>query len=103
MSDRKRKKRNQPVIQPPHLKEKVTDMLELPKEAVLNLPMISMIGNGEMNIENYKVIIEYNEERIRIHTMVGVLKLEGRKLLLKAMTTEEIVITGIILKIEILV
>lgn len=103
MVNKKRKKQKEEGLQPINFKKKVTDMLELPKEVVLNLPMISMIGNEEMHVENYKGILEYDSERIRIYTGNGILKLEGRGLLLKAMTTEEIVVKGVILKIEFLI
>lgn len=104
MANKKRKKqRKEERIQAINLKKKVTDMLELPKEIVLNLPLISMIGNEEMHIENYKGILEYDAERIRIYTGNGILKLEGRGLHLKTMTTEEIIIKGAILKVEFLI
>ncbi|KAE9636974.1 sporulation protein YqfC [Defluviitalea raffinosedens] len=103
MGRRKRKNKKEENIQPINLKKKVTDILELPKEVVLNLPMISMLGNEEMHIENYKGILEYDSERIKIYTSNGVLKLEGRGLSLKAMTTEEIVIKGTIFRIEFLI
>ncbi|NLK98866.1 MAG: sporulation protein YqfC [Epulopiscium sp.] len=103
MGRKKRKNKKEESIQPINLKKKVTDMLELPKEVVLNLPMISMVGNEEMHIENYKGILEYDSERIKIYTNNGVLKLEGRGLFLKAMTTEEIAIKGTILRIEFLI
>ncbi len=85
------------------LKARVVDLLELPKEIVLNLPLISMMGNEELHIENYKGMIEYSEEKIRIHTAIGIVKIEGRGLFLKAITTEHITIHGVIVKIEFLV
>lgn len=100
---RTKKQREDKNLQPISLKKKITDVLELPKEVVLNLPMISMVGNEEMHIENYKGILEYDSERIRIYTANGILKLEGRSLFLRTMTTEEITIKGTILKIEFLV
>ena len=75
-------------------------MLELPKEIVFNLPLITVIGNEEINIENYKGVIEYNPERIRINTSCGVIKIQGEKLLLKQITAENISVAGIILKFE---
>ncbi|MCL2593295.1 MAG: sporulation protein YqfC [Defluviitaleaceae bacterium] len=85
------------------IRNKLTDMLELPKEVVLGLPLISIIGSEEISIENYKGIIEYTSERIRINTSCGVLKIEGRNMVLKQITSENMLITGSILKFEYLI
>lgn len=82
------------------IKEKMAEMLVLPKEIVLDLPKISMIGNTQIFIENYKGIIEYDTERIRINTSKGLIKIFGEDLYINTITTEEIFITGDISNIE---
>ncbi|MDR1150021.1 MAG: sporulation protein YqfC [Clostridiales bacterium] len=82
------------------IKKKLSNILELPKEIVLNLPIIIITGNDEISVENYKGIIEYSTEKIRLNSTVGILKIEGKKLILKQMTSECICITGLILKLE---
>ena len=83
-----------------NLKKTITGMLELPKEIVYNLPLISITGNESMEIENYKGVIEYTEQKIRLNTSCGVLSIEGKKLNIKQITTENILIAGIIIKFE---
>ena len=51
----------------------MTEALELPKEILLHLPLISFIGQEEVTIENYKGILEYSEETVRIGTAAGAL------------------------------
>jgi sporulation protein YqfC len=82
------------------IKNKLSNMLELPKEIVLDLPVITITGNDEITIENYKGIVEYTVECVRLKTKIGVIKIEGKKISLKQMTSECICITGIILKLE---
>ena len=82
------------------IKKKLVNVLELPKEIIFNLPLINIIGNEEINIENYKGIIEYNPENIRINTACGVLKINGKKLSFKQITAENILINGMIIKLE---
>ena len=82
------------------VKREVTAASALPKEIVLNLPLITLYGNEELNLENYKGVVEYTSERIRISTSKGILKIEGRNLLLKQVTSENISVTGGILRIE---
>lgn len=76
------------------LRKNVTEALELPKEIMLNLPLISLIGREEVTIENYKGILEYGEETVRIGTAAGILRLNGRGLCLKQLSAECMVVTG---------
>ena len=72
----------------------MTEALELPKEIMLNLPLISFVGREEVTIENYKGILEYGEELVRIGTAAGVLRLTGKGLCLKQLSAECMVVTG---------
>ena len=75
----------------------MTEALELPKEILLHLPLISFIGQEEVTIENYKGILEYSEETVRIGTAAGVLGL-----CLKQLSAECMVVTGRVEKMEFL-
>ena len=83
-----------------NIKKKLVNTLELPKEIIFNLPLITIVGNEEINIENYKGVIEYSPEKIRINTECGVLKINGEKLSFKQITAENIIVTGVIQKLE---
>ena len=83
-----------------NIKKKLVNTLELPKEIIFNLPLVTVIGNEEINIENYKGVIEYSPEKIRINTECGVLKINGEKLSFKQITSENIIVTGVIQKLE---
>ncbi len=82
------------------IKNKIIKLFELPKEIVLNLPLISIIGNSEITIENYKGIVEYTQEKVRINTTSGIIKLHGRKLCIKQITGDCIKVTGLITAME---
>jgi sporulation protein YqfC len=82
------------------VKRNIASALALPKEIVLDLPMITILGNEELTIENYKGVIEYGDESVRVNTTRGVIRIEGRKLILKQITTEVISVSGGIKKIE---
>lgn len=43
---------------------------------------------------NYEGIIEYGDEVMRVNTGIGVLRIEGKELFLKQLTSECIVVTG---------
>jgi sporulation protein YqfC len=84
------------------LKSRVSSILELPKEVVLNLPLITMIGTQEVTIQNYKGITEYSEKCIRVNTNSGTFKVEGESMVLKLITEELITVVGKINKTEFL-
>ncbi len=83
-------------------RKNMTEALELPKEIVLQLPLISCVGQEEVTIENYKGILEYNEETVRFGTAVGVLRLTGQELCIKQLSVECMVIVGCVERIEFL-
>lgn len=86
----------------PGMRERITEMLELPKEIVLNVPKFTMVGNSDLIIENYKGVIEIDSSKIRINTGVGVCKINGSNLILKEITSEDILVSGHISSLEIL-
>lgn len=90
------------VKKKPKLKEKVTEILELPKEIVLNMPKLTMLGNGDLIVENYKGIVEYDEGIIRLNTTSGIIKVTGINILIKEITLESIMIFGDIKSLEFL-
>jgi len=61
---------------------------------MLNLPVINILGSEEIGIENYRNIIEYTSEQVRILTSCGVLKINGNGMVLKSITAENIIIAG---------
>ena len=69
-------------------------ILEIPKEISSTEPKITIMGFGEMLIENYKGILEYQEFFIRISTYTGIINVNGFNLNLTEMTSDDIMITG---------
>lgn len=76
------------------IKETLSNALELPKELILDVAKVTMVGNNSVTVENHKGILEYNEDQIRINTCGGVLIIIGSKLDIKSVLQEEITITG---------
>lgn len=97
-----KRKQKQNEKQTKDIKNKLAELLDIPKEVVLNIPKFTIIGNNDMIIENYKGIIEYDTSKIRINTGVGVVKVCGAKLVLKEITSEDLLIKGQISGVEFL-
>lgn len=97
------KKKNEDNSQKKGLREKFTEVLELPKELILDLPKLTIVGNKDMMIENYKGVIEYGSARIRVNTGLGVLRITGEGLAIREITSEDIIISGKIHMVEFVV
>lgn len=56
--------------------------------------LVTVTGNTEMLLENYKGIIEYTSERIRVQTKTCQVEVRGKQLLIAYYTNDEMKITG---------
>ena len=74
--------------------------LELPKELVMGLPRITVLGDIQLVVENHRGIIEYTTEKVRIGTSIGELRVAGTDLALRTIFPEEIAVDGKIRSIE---
>ncbi|WP_373598614.1 YabP/YqfC family sporulation protein [Paraclostridium bifermentans] len=75
-------------------------MIEVPTDLQVNQPTVTILSNTFINIENYKSILEYDVNLIKIKTKVNTVKVCGDKLYLKYITDTEIGIKGIIYSVE---
>lgn len=78
----------------------LSQTLKLPEDVVNHLPIINITGNRIILIENFKSIVDYQEDHIRIKTRKMFLTILGSKLSVEYYNQEEIKILGKINKIE---
>lgn len=79
---------------------KLDSLLEIPREVVSSDAKITINGFGEIWIENYKNILEYQDVLIKINTFEGTVTIYGFNLKLENMTDEDIKVKGKIDTIE---
>jgi sporulation protein YqfC len=84
------------------IKKGIANLLELPRDIVLDLPKITLVGNLQLYIENHKGIIEYSSGVVRINTKAGILAVTGAGLTIRTIVVEEIIIAGQIDRVEFL-
>ena len=75
-------------------------LLEMPKEIYSDVPKITITGFGEIIIENYKGILEYEEFFVKIKTYIGNININGYRLELENMTNDDIKVKGKIESID---
>ena len=81
--------------------EKIAQALQLPKEDILSLPFIKVIGNDEITLGNYGGIIDYRDDFVSFSTSMGIVEIKGREFIIKSITDEEIFLMGKISQFEI--
>lgn len=95
-----RKKKKNIDDQKPETKEKLAKALELPREILLNIPKIILLGNKSVVIENYKGILLFEDNTIKINTNSGIVGVCGHKLRIMEINAEELLVEGKIKSIE---
>lgn len=82
------------------IKEKFVHICRIPKEVALGHSLVSMIGNTELIVENYRGILEFDDQLIRILGKKEQIKIYGKHLKIEYYTNEEMKVIGIIRGIE---
>ena len=59
------------------IRQAMAEFLDIPRDLVLDLPKVTVVGRNELYIENHRGIIEYNLNRLRVNLSRGFL--EDRK------------------------
>ncbi len=72
----------------------LSSTLNLPSDILTGAPIITLIGTNEISVENYKRIIEYTKNNIKILTNVGIVSFGGKNLKILYFGNDEIKISG---------
>ncbi|HPU45405.1 MAG: sporulation protein YqfC [Clostridiaceae bacterium] len=80
--------------------EKLAELFELPPDMFGNRPKVTAVGRGEVLIENFKGIMDFQEGMVRINTSTGVIRITGSGITIKEITNESVIIGGKISNID---
>ncbi|MEY8234147.1 YabP/YqfC family sporulation protein [Lachnospiraceae bacterium 66-29] len=78
------------------VKSNIVESLELPRDIMYGAVIITAMGRSQVLVENYKGIIEYTREKIRLQTKNCQVTVQGKQLVVEYYTNEEMKITGFI-------
>ncbi len=78
----------------------MSDVSGMPKDVILGAPILTVTGQMELLVENYRGILEYTDLMIRIQTKIGQIRISGRKLQIEYYTNDEMKITGKVTEIK---
>lgn len=78
------------------LKQMLTNTIDLPKDVMMDLPRITIIGQLHIYIENHRGLAAFSENEIRLLLSQGQLLIKGEAFVIKAILPEEILLEGVI-------
>ncbi|HEU4963158.1 MAG TPA: sporulation protein YqfC [Bacilli bacterium] len=76
------------------MKKMAAEMLDVPKDSVLDVPRVTLIGGLQLFVENYTGIIEFRGDLLRLALTQGELHVFGQDLVVKQIFPAEVVIEG---------
>ncbi|MDO9573576.1 MAG: sporulation protein YqfC [Candidatus Contubernalis sp.] len=76
------------------LRSSLAEAFELPKEILLDLPRVTLVGNMQMYVQNHRGVVEYTDKIIRVSISGGELIIKGEGMTIKNIYSEEIFIEG---------
>ena len=79
--------------------ERTAQAFDIPGEAA-GLPRVELVGRHEVRMANHRGILAYGKEEIMVSGGRLMFKVKGEGLDLRAMTAEELLITGTVLSVE---
>ncbi|MGE5584949.1 MAG: sporulation protein YqfC [Bacillota bacterium] len=82
------------------MEERLADLFEIPKNVLLDMPRLVLVGNVQLVVENHQGILEYRQQVVRLATSRGEIAVEGKGLSIARITRAEVTIEGHIQRIS---
>ena len=82
------------------VREKFAEITEIPKDFLMNMPRITLLGNRELHIDNYKGLLEYTNELISVASTNKIIIVKGNGLIITRIVEKSVYIGGNILSVE---
>lgn len=78
------------------VKQLLANTVDLPKDVMLDLPRITMIGQLHIYIENHRGLSTFSDGEVKLRLSQGQLSIKGEGFIIKTILPEEILIEGVI-------
>ena len=74
--------------------ERFTKALDIPLDVMLDLPKIEFSGRSGVTVENFRGILDYCENCLKVNTRIGIVEISGENIVIESITDEEVVVNG---------
>ena len=75
-------------------------ILDIPEDIAQDIPLLTMIGNITLQIENHRGVLHFSEERLLLALTRGKVEITGSNLSIRTIMAEEVLVEGIIRGLE---
>ena len=82
------------------IRERIAEMTEIPKDFMMNMPRVTILGNREICVDNYKGLLMYSDELVKLLTTNKIISIKGENLLITRILEDMIFVGGNILSVE---
>ena len=76
------------------IRERLASAASMPKDVVMGASVVTVLGDFEVCIENYRGITDYTESLVRVQTKSGQIRLTGSRLQSEYYTNDEMNVPG---------
>lgn len=76
------------------MRKEIIDLLELPKDIVLGIPLVTLKGDMEITIENHKGILSYTSIELEILAKNYRILITGEDMIISEYSKDSITIKG---------
>ena len=83
-----------------HLREKLARQTDLPADIVAGTIKVTLTGTERVLVENHRGILAYTDGLVEVNGKGVLLRIRGEKLLLRAMDSEMLLVTGKIFGVD---
>ncbi|NLJ84741.1 MAG: sporulation protein YqfC [Halanaerobiaceae bacterium] len=81
------------------LKRQFIRVFELPPDIIMDLPLLMLVADNKLYLENHKGISYFQSEEIKIKIKYGFIIITGRNLSISEINRESLAVSGKILSI----
>ncbi len=74
--------------------QRAANFLDIPRDLMMDLPKVVLIGDLQVFIENHRGILVYTSEQVKVNTVLGELEITGSDLALRNILPDEIMVEG---------
>ena len=82
--------------------KKISEVLEIPPENIIDLPKITIVGCQRVLVENYTALLDYKKDNIRLKYKSGVIDILGSDIDIMVIGEDNIVVSGRISSVKLI-
>ncbi len=76
------------------MRKGISDVFDLPKDVVMDLPRMTLVGRMQLVVENHRGIVSFDSDLLVVGYSSGIIRVSGKQMQISSIDHEEILIMG---------